>query len=113
MADGFSIHLDHITEAVIAAIPAATFKAMEHLHEVAVSKTPLQDGNLRGGSATTNSIDRMGAVVTFLGPYARYQHYELQLRHDVGQALYLEQPLVQETEKILEIVTNELRAVIE
>jgi hypothetical protein len=84
---------------------------MEHLRGVAVEKAPLQTGNLRAGASVVPNPD--GALVRFEGPYARYQHYELQLRHENGQALYLEQPLVQETPKILEIVTEELRKVIE
>lgn len=107
MTDNFSIYLDEITDKVIAAIPGAAFKAMEHLREVAVSKTPMDTGNLRGEAATLPAP--AGASVYYPGPYARYQHFELQLRHEVGQALYLEQPLVQETEAILEIVATELR----
>jgi hypothetical protein len=85
---------------------------MEHVHQVAVEKTPLQDGNLRGGSHVDAKPD--GADITFEGPYARYQHYELQLRHPLaGQALYLEQPMVQEAPKALEIAANELRKAIE
>ena len=110
MTDNFSIYLDEITDKVIAAIPGAAFKAMEHLREVAVSKTPMDTGNLRGEATTLPAPD--GASVYYPGPYARYQHYELQLRHEVGQALYLEQPLVQETEAILEIVASELRKAI-
>jgi hypothetical protein len=111
VSETFSIHLDQITDAVRAAIPGAAFKAMEHLHTVAVEKTPLRDGNLRGGSHVDARPD--GANVVFEGPYARYQHYELQLHHKDGEALYLERPLVAETEKILEIVATELRKVID
>ena len=107
----FIIQLDQITDAVIAAIPRATRKGAEHLHQVAVSKTPLRDGNLR----TESSVMEIphGAAVYYPGPYARYQHYELQLHHTEGQALYLEQPLVQETETILEIMAQEFRDAIE
>jgi hypothetical protein len=110
VTDNFSIYLDEITQNVVDAIPGAAFKGMEHLREVAVSKTPMDTGNLRGEAATLPAPD--GASVYYPGPYARYQHYELQLRHEVGQALYLEQPLVQETEAILEIVASELRKAI-
>lgn len=111
MGETFSIHLDEVTDAVMDAIPAATFKAMEHLREVAVNKTPLESGELRS-SAAVEPIPN-GARVYFAGPYARYQHYVLDLRHEVGQALYLEQPMVQETQRILEIVATELRKVID
>ena len=111
MGESFSIHVDKITDELIDAIPAATFKAMEHLRQVAVSKTPIETGDLRA-SASVEPIPN-GAKVYYPGPYARYQHYVLDLRHEVGQALYLEQPLVQETQKILEIVATELRAVLD
>ena len=113
MGESFSVHVDQITDELVAAIPEATFKAMEHLREVAVSKTPLESGDLRGSAATTNTTDRHGATVYFAGPYARYQHYVLDLRHEVGQSLYLEQPLVQETPKILDIVATELGRVLD
>jgi hypothetical protein len=103
----FAIHLEKITDDVIAAIPEAAAKAMEHLRTVAVSKTPIETGNLRSEAEVKVHPD--GAEVYYPGPYARYQHYELQLRHEDGQALYLEQPLVTETPTILEIVAQELR----
>lgn len=103
----FRIHLDQITAEVIAAIPQAAAKGMEHLRTVAVSKTPIETGNLRGSEEVKVHDD--GAEVYVPGPYARRQHFELSWRHEHGgQALYLEQPLVQETPKILQIVTDEL-----
>ena len=54
MGETFSIHLDKVTDAVLAAIPAASFKAMEHLREVAVNRTPIESGDLR------TSADRKG-----------------------------------------------------
>jgi hypothetical protein len=107
----FAVHLEKITDEVIAAIPEAAAKGMEHLRGVAVSKTPLETGNLRSEAEVKVHPD--GAEVYYPGPYARYQHYELQLRHSEGQALYLEQPLVQETPAILAIVAEELAKHIE
>jgi hypothetical protein len=112
MGETFSIHLDKVTEAVIAAIPEATFKAMEHLRQVAVERTPIESGDLRASAAVANTIDRKGAVVNYAGPYARYQHYEL-LRHEQGERLYLEKSVLSETPKVLEILTQELSKVIE
>jgi hypothetical protein len=103
----FAIHLQQITDEVIAAVPEASAKGMEYLRGVAVSKTPIETGNLRSEAEVKAHPD--GAEVYYPGPYARYQHYELQLRHEDGQALYLEQPLVTETPAILAIVAQELR----
>jgi hypothetical protein len=108
----FAIHLSQINDAVKAAIPDAAFKAMEHLRQVSVSKAPIETGNLRGSAEVKPHPD--GAEVYYPGPYARFQHFELQLRHEHGgQALYLEQPVVQETPRILEICAEELRKAIE
>lgn len=112
----FAIHLERITAAVIAAIPEASTKAMEHLHQVAVTKTPLETGNLRG-SAEVKTHEN-GADLYYPGPYARYQEYGVshhgkELHHEVGQSFYLITSLTQETPKILDIVATELRKAIE
>lgn len=110
MGETFSVHLDQITDDVIAAIPAASFKAMEHLREVSVERTPIDSGDLRTSAHTDATPE--GANVTFEGPYARYQEYEI-LRHDVGQRLYLTSSVLSETPKVIEILTQELGKVIE
>lgn len=112
MGETFSVHLDQITDAVLAAIPEASFKAMEHVREVAVNRTPLESGNLRAGASTVNTIDKKGAAVYYPGPYSRYQEYEI-LRHEVGQRLYLTSSILSEAPKVIEILANELRKVIE
>lgn len=110
MGETFSIHLDEITDAVLEAIPKASFKAMEHLRQVAVERTPMESGNLRAEASTIPNPN--GASVYYPGPYSRYQHYEI-LRHEVGQRLYLEVSVISETPKVLEILAQELRQVIE
>jgi hypothetical protein len=112
----FAIHLRQITDEVIAAIPEASVKAMEHLHQVAVNKTPLETGNLR--SEAEVKADPMGAEVYYPGPYARYQEYGVshtgkELHHEVGQSFYLISSLMQETPAVLSIVAEELRKHIE
>jgi len=111
MGETFSIHLDKVTDAVLAAIPAASFKAMEHLRQVAVERTPIETGDLRASASTIPHAN--GADVYYPGPYSRFQHYEL-LRHERGgERLYLEKSVLSETPKVLEILTQELSKVIE
>jgi hypothetical protein len=110
MGETFSIHLDEVTDAVLAAIPAASFKAMTHVHGVAINRTPLQDGNLRGESYVESTPS--GADIVYPGPYARFQEFEI-LRHDVGQRLYLTSSIIQEAPKAVEIIATELRKVIQ
>jgi hypothetical protein len=73
MGDSFSIYLDQITQAVIDAKDGACFKAMEHVHQVAVSKTPVETGNMAGESYTETTPG--GARVVYPGPYSRYQEF--------------------------------------
>jgi len=107
MPENLSEHLDEILGRIRAAAPQASFKAMEHLREVAVSRAPLESGKMRAEAETIPSP--MGASVYFPGPYSRYQHYELQLRHEEGQALYLESAVMSETDAVVSIVGDELR----
>jgi len=100
--------LDRITEAMEAAAPFAVTRAAEHVRGVAAELTPVRDGNLVG-SAEVKAVDDHTARVYYPGPYARYQHYELQLRHTHGQALYLEQPIVTEAEACTQIMADTLR----
>lgn len=117
MGDQFSIYLDEITQNVVDAIPGAAFKAMEHVRGVAVSKTPIETGNLRAEASTVNTVEGRGAAVYYPGPYARYQEYGVsesgkELRHEVGQSFFLVTSILQETPAVLEIVATELRKAI-
>ena len=107
MPENLSEHLDDILGRIRAAAPQACLKAMEHLREVAVSRAPLETGNMRSEAETIPAP--MGASVYFPGPYSRYQHYELQLRHEEGQALYLLNSVQTETDSVVSIVSEELR----
>jgi hypothetical protein len=107
----FHVHLEQVTAEVIAAIPEAARKGMEHLHAAAVQKAPVETGHLRASASVKVHDD--GAEVYFPGPYARYQEYGIShtgkvLRHEVGQSFYLVTSLVQETPAVLQIVTEEL-----
>lgn len=116
MTDNFSIYLDEITDAVIAAIPDATFKAAEHVHQVAMTRTPVETGNLVGESSVEPTAGG-GAHVLYPGPYARYQEYGVSrngkaLRHKVGQSFFLSSSILGETEAALEIMATTLRKAI-
>lgn len=109
-SDGFEAFLDSVAARVEEAIPAAAYKAMTHLHGVAVERTPLESGNLREESYVESTPE--GANVVYPGPYARWQHYEI-LRHEVGQRLYLSSAVESETPKVMEILTEEIHRAIE
>lgn len=114
MTDNFSIYLERITQDIIDAIPDATLKAAVHVHQVAVSRTPVETSNLRNESAVVNVIDGRGAAVYYPGPYARYQEFGVshtgkELRHVEGQSFYLVTSILGEAEAALEIMTTEFR----
>lgn len=113
MTDNFSIYLERITQDVIDAIPGATRKAAEHVHQVAMSRTPVETGNLVGESSVVD-LPNGGAAVYYPGPYARYQEYGVshsgkELRHEVGQSFFLVSSILGEVEPALEIMATELR----
>lgn len=98
--------LDEMTARIDGATPLAVVRAAEHIRRVSVELAPIETGNLRG-SAEARLISHSTARVYYPGPYARYQHFELQLRHsNGGQALYLEQPMITEAPKVIVIMTQ-------
>lgn len=107
---GINLHLDDMDDRVHAAFPAALAKAMEHVRGEAVRQTPVETGNLAGSAAVTVSADH--AELTYPGPYARRQHYELDWHHNTGNALYLELPMVQEAPKVFNILSDEIGKVL-
>ncbi|SDP74180.1 hypothetical protein SAMN04487914_13249 [Arthrobacter sp. ok909] len=115
-SEGFDALIDDITARVEEAIPGASFKAMEHVREIAVSRALLETGNLRTSAETIPAPN--GAAVYFPGPYSRYQEFGIshsgeQLRHETGQSLYLTSTIIQEAPKVLEILETEIRSAIE
>jgi hypothetical protein len=90
-----------------AATPAALGEGMEHIRQVAAELTPVETGRLVGSAAVHVAGDE--ASLTYDGPYARYQHERLDLRHEHGQAKYLEQPCRTDAAKAVEIVAQRLR----
>ena len=103
----FDDALDDLDERLLALGPIAVGRGMEHISGVSAGLTPVETGHLVGARNLT--VHGLEASLTFPGPYARYQHYMLDLRHTHGQALYLEQPMLTEADKALEIVTDTLR----
>lgn len=110
--DGFGDEIRAIIGRMREAVPTVCDDAMSYLHEVALEQTPIETGNLKEMSYHEPTAD--GARVVFPGPYAKYQHYNLQFRHPRGgNALFLELPMATEKEMILEIVAEDLRPYLE
>lgn len=103
----FGLSFDEIRSAIAAATPIALGKAAEHVRAVAAELTPVQSGHLVGSAGVT--VVGNEAQVKYAGPYARYQHYGLDFRHTKGQALFLEQPMITEADKVNQIIADTLR----
>lgn len=102
-----NLHFDKLIAQVEAAEPEALRAAAEHVMEVAVELTPLEEGTLRRSAKVT--VDDGEAIISYDGPYARYQHEILTLRHEVGQAKFLESAVVQEGPKAVDIIATAIR----
>jgi len=84
--------------------------AAERVRAVAVPRTPLEYGDLRD-SLTVVPADEASlesAVVSDL-PYAVRQHEDLSLRHDDGQAKYLESAALDSRAEVEQIVAGTVR----
>lgn len=92
---------------VDAAAPLAIAEGLEHLRTTSAPLVPIETGRLVGSAEV--HVDGDQGSLSYAGPYARYQHERLDLRHEHGQAKYLEQPMETEAETILDIVAHKLK----
>lgn len=103
----FDLNFDALEARVDEVAPEALAQAMEHVRAAAVERTPIETGNLAGSAAV--HVDGDEASITYDGPYARYQHERLDLRHEHGQAKFLESALADEKDKAIEILAEQIR----
>lgn len=110
--------MDDVEARIEAALPEATFKAMEHIRTVTTPKVPYETGNLAGSGAVSNT-GPTSAQIYYPGPYARYQEYGISkngkpLRHERGgQSYFLMTTMVQEQENALAVAAKVIRDAIE
>jgi hypothetical protein len=110
-SEGFDIHIDAITDRVIAAIPEAAGRAMEMIRTEVARETPIETGHLVGSEAVVPHAD--GADILIPGPYARNQHYSLDFRHTTGNALYLELPMTFLAQDAIDMIQGDLGKVMD
>lgn len=103
--------IGRLHEVAAEALPPAVTQATEHVRAVAVARTPVETGRLAGSAAVHIEIDgdEVAGAITYDGPYARYQHERLDLRHENGQAKYLESALFSEADTALQIVADHVK----
>lgn len=105
--DTSGFNIGRLIPAAEEASPRAVGLAMEHILGVADELTPIETGRLVGSG--TVHVDGDTASITYDGPYARFQHERLDLRHEHGQAKYLEQPLHTEKDAALGIAARVIK----
>jgi hypothetical protein len=102
-----NLHIDAMLADLEKAQPDALAKAAEVIRANAVANTPYETGRLAGSAAVT--VDGDEATISYDGPYARYQHERLDLRHETGRAKYLELAVIEEKENAVKVLGQELR----
>lgn len=105
-SEGFEAYLDEVDARFTAAIPGMCGRAMEMVRAEVATQTPIETGNLVGSEEVITHPD--GADILIPGPYARRQHYELTYRHNTGNALFLELPMVQKAQAALDMIQAEV-----
>lgn len=115
-----SLNLGALADRIRVASPEALDDAAQHVLEVAREKAPLlvdlkkanderrfNPGELRE-SGYARVVDDSTAEVGFSAFYAGWQHERLDYHHEVGQAKYLEEPLVTEKDEAMRIIAERL-----
>ena len=98
-----------------AAVQEATYRAAVSIQTLAVSRTPIEQGELRDSAHVEeqHAGDVARAEVGFNKIYATRQHEETGWNHPRGgQAKYLESALTDGQQKAREIAQNHLRGVL-
>lgn len=85
------------------------YKAAEHLLEEATRLVPLQEGTLERSGVASVDEGALKAAVSYDTPYAVKQHEAMNFQHSRGQAKYLETPFNSESEKLKQIVADEIK----
>lgn len=84
--------------------------AAERVRAVAVPRTPLEYGDLRSAHTVVPATpDHLESAVVNDLEYAVKQHEDLTLRHDDGQAKYLESAAIESAAEIEQLMAAALR----
>lgn len=95
-------HLGDLEEAT----PEALVAGMEVIRAIAAPYTPVETGRLVGSASI--AVDGDDATLSYDGPYARYQHERLDLRHETGRAKYLELATIEGKDEAVRVVGERL-----
>lgn len=82
---------------------AGLLEAGLQVQRVAQERTPVDTSNLKN-SAFTRKEGEMSVLVGFSAAYAVYVHEDMEARHTIGQAKFLESALRDNRDAILRII---------
>ena len=98
-----------------ASLAIATYRAAASIQTLAVSRTPIEQGDLRA-STTLRMVDEASAArteITYNMVYAARQHEEVGWNHPRGgQAKYLESAMQDGQEDARAIIRNHLKGIL-
>lgn len=116
MATGhINIDFHAIGDEILARLPIALAKGMEHIRSVTSPMVPVETGNLEGSGGVT--VSDFVADLYYPGPYALYQHegvyyrhgrFGAPLRHMHGESFFLTKGVVQGKDAAIQIIADEL-----
>lgn len=104
-----SFNFGELTTRVRAAIPAALQRAGEHIGEVSAQQVPIEEGTLLRSQKIDVDAEKLEVAISYHTPYARYQHEKMELRHEHGNAKFLELPLMSEGHTAVEMVGADVK----
>lgn len=104
----FMAGLTRLDAKVHAAREPAGVAAMTHIGEVSAELVPIETAHLLSTQEIQGSEDGTTSI-KYGTPYARYQHERLDLRHEHGQAKYLEQPMHTEKDEAMDIAADVIK----
>lgn len=117
MAKGVQVKGLNNLEVQINEIPQRTMKgvqlAIEHIYKMSQPLVPVDTGRLKRSGKITKLEDGYQLHYRAENPktgynYAPIQHENTHFKHKVGQAKYLESPIIRDMDKIKEIISTEV-----
>lgn len=86
--------------------------ALLHIEKAAIAKTPVDTGNLRNSFYRKNLVFKDNFPAGEIGntaEYALYVHENLESKHPVGEAKFLEKAIVENSRVILDIIVSRIK----
>lgn len=98
-----------ILERAKAAAEEGLIAGVEYLAYASKIEVPVDTGTLERSCDTDYEYDDLEGIVYYDTPYAVRQHEDLDYHHPFGKAKYLEDPLYDHEEVILDLIASAIR----